>query len=81
MLHALNNKYAAPSQEPYSAEDYETEEQIIHPSELIHLEYRITLKRSSTDDIPRPIKRLKLSLEIDPMVSTLQSGASQITTI
>ncbi|XP_037030534.1 DNA excision repair protein ERCC-6-like isoform X2 [Bradysia coprophila] len=69
LLQTLNNKYAASSQQPYSLEDYATEEQIILPNESNNLEYRITLKRPSSGGIHRPIKRLKLSLEIDPVAT------------
>ncbi|KAG4067204.1 hypothetical protein HA402_000195 [Bradysia odoriphaga] len=69
LLHTLNNKYAASSQQPYSLEDYTIEEQILLPNEFDNLEYRIALKRPSSGGIHRPIKRLKLSLEIDPVAA------------
>lgn len=76
LLHTLNTKYAMASveqqqNEPNTIDDYTKEEQIIHSNQFYNLEYRIAFKRPSNSDIQRPIKRLKLSLEIDPTVSSI----------
>ncbi|KAJ6638887.1 Protein CHROMATIN REMODELING 20 [Pseudolycoriella hygida] len=64
-LRSLNDAYAASTQQQHSMEDYTTEERIIHTNQSNNLEYQITLKRPLDDLILQPIKRLKVSLEID----------------
>lgn len=71
----MNASYAVRSlqqQQSVPIEDYSSEEEIISSNQFHNLEYRISFKRPCPSDsiIQRPIKKLKLSLEIDSTVGS-----------
>lgn len=75
MLHTLNIRYAVPSQQYeqqnalYTIERYSEEECISSFNRSNNFEYKITFKRPLNCNDQQPVKKLKLSLEIDPTVS------------